>query len=213
MVNFYNIDNLEFMRQKPDKYYDLAIVDPPYGLKQDGKSNHSRGKLAKPKLYTPKDWDKQTPPHEYFEELFRVSVNQIIFGGNYFLNELSPTPCFIVWDKNNSGDFADCELAWTSFNTAVRKFKWTWNGMLQENMKNKQERIHPTEKPIELYRWCLQHYAEKGMKILDTHGGSMSIAIAADIEGFDLDITEIDKEYFGAGVKRYKMHKRQLKLF
>jgi site-specific DNA-methyltransferase (adenine-specific) len=122
--------------------------------------------------------------------------------------------CWIVWDKDNGKtDFADCELAWTSFNTAVRKFMWRWNGMLQQNMKTKEDRIHPTQKPIALYRWLLQNYATHGDKILDTHGGSMSSAIACDMEGFDLDICEIDKDYFEAGVNRFNTYKQQLKLF
>ncbi len=212
-INFYNTDNIEFMKQKPNNYYDLAIVDPPYGIGEDGKKNHSRDRLAKATRYSIKKWDKERPTHEYFVELFRVSKHQIIWGGNYFINELLPTPSFIVWDKDNSGDFADCELAWTSFDKAVRKFKWTWNGMLQQNMKQKEKRIHPTQKPVALYRWILQNYAKPGMKLLDTHGGSMSIAIACDIEGYDIDITEVDKEYFDKAVKRFEWHKRQLKLF
>lgn len=213
MVNFFNVDNLEFMKSKPDNYYDLAIVDPPYTDDYSTMEKIIVSNNAKVGDYHYTSLTNAKPPHEYFVELFRVSKHQIIWGGNYFINELFPTSCFIVWDKDNTGNFADCELAWCSFNTVTRKFKWTWNGMLQQNMKNKQKRIHPTEKPIELYRFCLQNYAKKGWKILDTHGGSMSIAIAADIEGFDLDITEIDKKYFDLGVKRYEWHKRQLKLF
>lgn len=118
--------------------------------------------------------------------------------------------CWIVWDKDKEGKyFADCELAWTSFKTAVRKFKWTWHGFIQQDMKNKQIRIHPTEKPVQLYRWLLQNYAIKGDKILDTHGGSFSNAIACDMEGFDLDIIEIDKEYFDSGKKRFDNYKLQ----
>lgn len=213
MVNFHNIDNIKFMKQKPSNFYDLAIVDPPYGIDVAKNGKVGGNNCGTVKDYGAKTWDKNRPTHEYFVELYRISKHQIIWGGNYFINELMPTSCFIVWDKDNSGNFADCELAWTSFNTSIRKFKWTWNGMLQQNMKNKQKRIHPTEKPIELYRWILQNYAKPGMKLLDTHGGSMSIAIAADIEGFDLDICEIDKEYFDNGVKRFEWHKRQLKLF
>ncbi len=138
-----------------------------------------------------------------------MSKNQIIFGGNFFLDHLSATSCMIVWDKLNSGNFADFELAWTSFKTAVRKFSFMWNGMLQGDMRNKEKRIHPTQKPVALYEWLLKNYAKPGDKILDTHGGSMSIAIACDIMGFDLDLYEIDEDYFKAGKERLERHQRQ----
>ena len=208
-INFYNIDCIEFMRSKPDNYYDLAIVDPPYGINMDG-GKIGADNAGKAKEYTKKEWDKNAPDTTYFNELFRISKNQIIFGANHFISKIPfDSSCWIVWDKNNSGNFADCELAWTSFDTAVRKFKWTWNGMLQQNMKNKQERIHPTEKPYEVYRWILQNYAKQGQKIIDTHGGSMSSAIAADMENFDLDICELDTEYFKMATDRYNLYKRQ----
>ena len=148
----FNIDCMELMARYPDKHFDLAVVDPPYGIGEDGASNHSRGKFAKPTLYTPKNWDKEPPPLQYFYELFRVSKNQIVWGANHFISRMPyDSSCWIVWDKDNSGYFADCELAWTSLNTAVRKFKWRWNRMLQQNMKDKEVRIHPTQKPIALY--------------------------------------------------------------
>lgn len=125
------------------------------------------------------------------------------------MNHLSATPCMIVWDKLNSGNFADCELAWTSFKTAVRKVSFLWNGMLQQDMKNKETRIHPTQKPVRLYEWLLTHYAKPGDKILDTHGGSGSICIACDILGYDLDWYEIDKEYFEAAKERLERHQMQ----
>lgn len=212
-INFYLCDNIEFMKTKPDKYYDLAIVDPPYGIDKDG------GKIGgdnsgKAKNYTKKDWDKTPPPQEYFNELLRVSKHQIIFGANHFISRIPfDSSCWIVWDKDNTGKFADCELAWTSFDTAVRKFQWRWNGMLQQNMKDKQDRIHPTEKPIQLYQWLFMNYWKKGMRVLDTHGGSFSIAIAADKEQVELDVCEIDNEYFDNGLQRFDMYKRQLKLF
>ena len=145
-------DCMEYMATLPDKCFDLAICDPPYGIKQDGKSNNSRGMLAKPTIFADKDWDRKIPSKECFNELFRVSQNQIIWGGNFFVEHLQNSSCWIVWDKLNTADFADCELAYTSFKTAVRKFSFIWNGMLQGNMKNKEIRIHPTQKPVALYK-------------------------------------------------------------
>jgi len=212
-ICFYNCDNIEFMKTKPDNYYDLAIVDPPYGINVAKTGKVGGEKLAKVSSYEPSEWDSKIPPKEYFIELQRVSKNQIIWGGNYMIEHLQNTPCFLIWDKNNTGNFADAELAWTSFKTATRIFKWTWNGMLQQNMKDKETRIHPTQKPKALYRWTLQNYAEKGMKILDTHGGSHTHAIAADMEGFELDIVEIAVKYFKDGLNAFDKYKRQLKLF
>lgn len=144
----------------------------------------------------------------------RVSKNQIIWGANHFINKiLINSSCWIVWDKNNSGDFADCELAWTSFKTAIRKFKYTWNGMLQENMKNKEYRIHPTQKPIDLYKWLLKNYAKKGDKILDTHVGSASSLIACYEMQLDYMGFELDKEYFDKATKRLEEVKAQTTLF
>lgn len=204
----YNMDCMEGMKQFPDKYFELAIVDPPYGIGEDGRSNHSRSKLAKTKKYNPKNWDKETPSFEYFDELFRVSKNQIIWGGNYYIKYLKNTPCIIVWDKENGeNDFADCELAWSSFSTSVRKFKHRWAGMLQGDMKNKEVRIHPTQKPIALYKWLLKNYAKPGDKILDTHGGSFSSVIACLEMGFEYIAFEIDEEYYKNGLKRINDYK------
>lgn len=199
----YQMDNMDAMRQMPDKYFDLAIVDPPYGINEDGKSNHSRGKLAKATLYTPKNWDAQSHQTEYFIELLRVSRNQIVWGANHFISKMPyDSSCWIVWDKDNFGnDFADCELAWSSFPKAVRKFVFRWSGMLQGNMKAKQIRIHPTQKPIQLYEWLLKNYAKPGDKILDTHLGSGSHRIAAYKMGFDFTGIEFDPDYFAASDK------------
>ena len=151
------------------------------------------------------------PPHAYFAELQRVSKNQIIWGGNYFIDDLHNTNCMIVWNKlNGENEYADCELAWTSFKSAVRMFTWRWSGFLQEV---KQERIHPTEKPIQLYEWLLQKYAKDGDKILDTHGGSMSHAIACHRLGFDLTIIEKDPVYYRDAKERLIREQQQLKLF
>jgi site-specific DNA-methyltransferase (adenine-specific) len=201
----YNIDCMEYMRTLPDKSFDLAIVDPPYGIGEDGLKNHSRENLAMSKQYTPKSWDKNYPPKKYFDELIRVSKNQIIFGANHFISQIPyDSPCWIVWDKlNGKTDFADCELAWSSFNTSVRKFTFRWSGMLQGDMKNKEIRIHPTQKPIKLYAWLLKNYAKQGDTILDTHLGSGSSRIAAYKMGFDFVGCEIDKEYFDKSVERF----------
>ena len=137
-----------------------------------------------------------------------------MWGGNYFASNLEDTPCWLVWNKRNGeNNNADCELAWTSFKTAVRMFEWKWNGMLQQNMKNKEDRIHPTQKPVALYKWILENYAEKGSKILDTHLGSGSIAIACWDMGYDLTAYEVDKEYYDNACKRLETHKAQLTLW
>jgi site-specific DNA-methyltransferase (adenine-specific) len=210
-----NEDNMELMARYEDNYFDLAIVDPPYGIGEDGAKNHSRSKATRATRYTPKNWDNKAPDKQYFEELKRVSKNQIIFGANHFIQNIpnANSSCWIVWDKDNTGDFADSELAYTSFKTSVRNFKWRWNGMLQQNMKNKQKRIHPTEKPIQLYEWLLMNYAKEGYKILDTHLGSGSIAIACHNLGYDLTACELDKEYYNAAIKRIEQHKAQQRLF
>jgi site-specific DNA-methyltransferase (adenine-specific) len=215
-INLHHIDCMDFMRDIPDNYYSLSICDPPYGIGEDGGKNHSRGKKAKAKEYTPKNWDSSAPSAEYFIELIRVSQNVIIWGANHFIENIpnANTSSWIVWDKENGdNDFADCELAWTNHKNAVRKFEFRWAGMLQGDMKNKENRIHPTQKPVALYKWILDKYAKPNDKILDTHGGSMSIAIACHDYGFDLDLCELDKEYFDKGVQRVKNHVAQQKLF
>ena len=210
-----NEDCMEGMARYPDKYFDLAIVDPPYGIGEDGSKNHTRGKLALAKNY--KSFagnDISAPDINYFNELIRISKNQIIWGANHFIEKIPyNASCWIVWNKDNGEtDFADCELAWTSFKTAVRIFKWKWHGMLQQNMKDKEQRIHPTQKPIALYKWLLHNYAKQGDKILDTHLGSGSSRIASYEMGFDFTAFELDKEYFEAQEKRYNNHISQLKL-
>lgn len=215
-IKLYNADCMEVMKDIPDKYFELAIVDPPYGIGENGSKNYSRGLLAKSKKY--KSFagnDAKSPDKEYFNELFRISKNQIIFGANHFISKINlDSSCWIVWDKNNGNtDFADCELAWTSFTTAVRKYKYTWQGMLQEDMKNKQIRIHPTEKPIKLYKWLLSKYAKQGDKILDTHFGSLSIGIACSDLGYELTAIELDKEYYNLAKQRLINHQSQTKLF
>lgn len=204
------MDNMEYMSKFPDGYFDLAVVDPPYGINASkgtwGSSNH-----GKVKNYGKKSWDNSIPNQIYFEELKRVSKNQIIWGGNYF--NLNPSSCWIVWDKLNSGDFADCELAWTNFETAVRKFTYRWNGMLQQNMKDKENRIHPTQKPVALYDWIYAKYLPEGGKVLDTHLGSGSNRIAADKAGnIDFYSCENDPDHYNDQEKRWKNYKSQLVL-
>lgn len=203
-INFFNVDCIEFMKSKPDKCYDLAIVDPPYGI-NFAKTHTGKGWTVRES----KDWDKGIPQPEYWEHLFRVSKNQVVWGGNYMTEFLPPSMGWIFWDKGQR-DFslADGELAWTSFNKALRVYEYS-----RAKLNNNRGGLHPTEKPVQLYRWILTKYAEKGMKILDTHGGSMTIAKACELEGFDLDICEIDSEYFQAGVNAFNMHKRQQRLF
>jgi site-specific DNA-methyltransferase (adenine-specific) len=209
----FNMDCMEGMAKYPDKYFELAIVDPPYGINITTDKIGSN-KKAKTKNYIKKNWDKNYPNDLYFYELIRISKNQIVWGANHFISKIPyDSSCWIVWDKDNSADFADCELAWTSFKSAVRKFKFRWNGMLQENMKNKEIRIHPTQKPVALYKWLLTNYAKQGDKILDTHLGSGSSRIAAYDLGFDFTGFELDKDYFDAQEKRFNDFKAQLKLF
>ena len=188
----------------PDKFFDLAIVDPPYGIDADQKRGDTgRNGHIKQRDYHIGNWDKGIPTPEYFSEIKRVSKNQIIWGGNYFLDYLGNTSCFVVWDKDNSDNFyADCELAWTSFDTAVRKAKYRWHGFLQGDMKNKENRVHPTQKPVSLYRWLLENYAKPGQLILDTHVGSASSLIACESMGFDYVGFEIDPDYYAAAKNR-----------
>jgi len=201
-INFFNVDNIEFMRTTPDNFYDLAIVDPPYGLERFKKGGSHVNKYGTEK----QEWNNEKPSPEYFKELFRVSKYQIIWGANNF--ELPPSEYFIIWQKGNAIDFsfAMVEQAWTNIKKPAKLYKHL-------HVQNTDERIHPTQKPVNLYRWILQNYAKPEMKILDTHGGSMTIAKAADIEGFDIDICEIDTEYFNSGVAAFDYHKRQLQLF
>ncbi len=211
----YNMDCLLAMQHMPDKCFDLAVVDPPYGIGEGDSKNHfSRGVRAKAREYK-QFRDKEPPSKEYFIELARVSKNQIIWGANRFANNL-PNPassCWLVWDKDNGkSDFADCELAWTSFKSAVRIFRFRWQGMLQGNMKQKELRFHPTQKPAALYAWIFQRYAKQGDKILDTHLGSGSSRIAAYELGLDFMGFEIDKHYFDLQEQRFAEYTAQLNL-
>ena len=208
MMNITNEDNMELMARYPDKYFDLAIVDPPYGI---GANKMTLGN-GKKKIYRGEnDWDKTIPSKEYFDELFRVSKNQIVWGGNYMTEFLRPTSSWLFWDKGTGeNDFADGELAWSSFGGALRKLTKSWVGA---NAKDECERLHPTQKPIYLYKWLLDKYAKENDKILDTHLGSGSIAIACHDYKFDLTACELDKEYFDKAIQRINNHTAQQKLF
>jgi len=211
----YNCDCNGFMATCKDKQFDLAICDVNYGIGEDGLKNHSRGKKAKSTLYTPKEWDKKSVDKVTLDEIIRVSKNQIFWGANHFISKMPyDSSAWIVWDKQNGdNDFADCELAWTSFSSAVRKFTFRWAGMLQGNMKNKEKRFHPTQKPVQLYKWLLKNYAKPGDKIFDSHGGSMSSVIACIDGGFDITCCELDHDYYEAGKKRVMNHVAQLDCF
>jgi site-specific DNA-methyltransferase (adenine-specific) len=217
------MDCIEGMKQYPDNHFDLAIVDPPYGIgadkaqnnaalsriKAEGKSKAGRGW----KLYHETDWDNETPTAEYWAELFRVSKNQIVWGGNYFTEYLPPKMGWIMWDKGQR-DFslADGELAWTSFDKALRIFEMSRGEALAKNNETG-GRFHPTQKPVKLYEWILKNYANEGDLILDTHLGSQSSRIAANKAGLDFVGFEIDKEYFDNGNERYNNFISQLRMF
>ncbi len=220
--------NMELMSRYEDNHFDLAIVDPPYGISESSNDNKSRSNktkfgakntrntIVKSKDYGNKKWDDNAPNLEYFTELKRVSKNQIIFGANHFIQNIpeANSSCWIVWDKvNGENDFADCELAYCSFKTAVRKISLRWHGMLQHDMKNKEVRIHPTQKPVKLYEWILTKYAKEGDKILDTHLGSGSISLACHNLNFDLTACELDTKYFNDAMLRLKQHQSQLTMF
>lgn len=208
----FNIDCMEYMKDIPDKYFQLAVVDPPYGIGATITigSGDMRSGTKKGKKWIDKDWDNERPTEDYFREVIRISANQIISGGNYFADLLPPTRCYIVWDKMQRVNHADAELMWTSFKKSTRVFNFHASkiqGFLNPN------RFHPTEKPVALYKWILANYAKPGDKIIDTHMGSQSSRIAAWDMGFDFYGTELDKEYFDQGNARFEVFKQQQKLF
>ena len=191
----------EFMRDLPDKCFDLAVVDPPYGVGMDGNNNWSGSKHKK------KDWDNKSPDYSFFSDLRKISINQIVWGANHFIEKINKgSPCWIIWDKKNDGfSFADAELAYTSFNTSVRFFRY-------HRGEQTDSRIHPTQKPVKLYEWIYSNYAKPGQTILDTHGGSMSSVIAALNMGFEITCIEKDEDYFNAAVERVIKSQQQQKL-
>lgn len=221
---FYNMDCIEGMKDTPDKYYDLAIVDPVYGDVTTG--SYMTGKYAGKMMsvnskapqrdYHVSIWSQEKTGAEYFEELFRVSKNQIIWGGNYFVSAIKrDSQCWIVWDKQHTENikFADAELAWTSFPSATRVFRYLWNGFIQADMANKEERIHPTQKPVALYKWLLHNYAKPGDIILDTHAGSASSLVACRETGHPYTGYEIDEVYYRQAKARLDRAEAQMNIF
>jgi site-specific DNA-methyltransferase (adenine-specific) len=227
---FYNMDCMEGMKQFPDKYFDLAIVDPPYGINVAShkggmvvgdsarpfggvKRKFKSGCVTQSRSYHTFD-DSAIPDKKYFDELFRVSKNQIIWGANFMLNYLGNASCMIVWDKARRNlDQADCEIAWTSLSGQSRIFNFKWNGMLQENMKNKEVRIHPTQKPVALYIWLLNNFANKDDVILDTHVGSASSLIACHRTNHKFVGFELDEYYYKMAKERLDAEMCRRKLF
>ena len=215
MINITNEDNMQLMARYEDNYFDLAIVDPPYGINASkGVGLHSRRKFQKAE----KEWDNETPKQEYWNELFRVSKNQIVCGANYFLEYLYSNKSFICWVKNNPApSFAQAEFLWTS--TSVNGKVYDSGKQIQHEIMWEGGSIHPTQKPVKLYEWILMNYAKEGDKILDTHGGSMSISLAVhnvnnrENMNISLDICELDKNYFNEGLKRYYNHIKQKTIF
>ena len=218
MIELLNCDCMEYMSTQPDNAFDLACVDPPYGI---GESKNIRGgtqygkAAAVSKDYGSKDWDNRPPDEHYFEELIRVSKNQVMWGANHYADKIKKgSSCWLVWNKlTGSNGYADCELAHTSFKTAVRIFNYQWAGMLQQDMKNKEIRIHPTQKPMRLYQWILDNYSKPGERILDTHLGSGSSAIAAHYFGCDFVGCEIDEDYYKAALNRFNEETKQAAMF
>jgi len=189
-------DCLEVMKEMSDKCVDLVLTDPPYGIGESNEKNASRGKLADPTNYGHYEWDSEKIDVGYFIEIKRISRNQVIFGGNYYGNILGDTSCYLVWDKMNyTSDFADCELAWTSFDSAVRIFRWQWMGMLQQDMSRKEIRTHPTQKPLALFTWILKKYTKESDLILDPFLGSGTTAEACKLLKRNFIGIEINPEY------------------
>jgi len=222
IANLYNCDNLTFMADKPDDYYELCICDPPYGIGCDGKgmsnraSNSPKFRGYKGREFKGGEWDKNPSTKEYFIELKRVSKNYIIWGANHFIENISNanSPSWVVWHKNMqnpNATNADCELALTSFKTSVKYFRYDWSGFGAVNSGEK--KTHPTQKPVKLYEWLLKNYASKGDKIFDSHGGSMSSVIASINMEYSIDCCELDADYFRDATKRVQQHASQLDLF
>jgi len=205
-IELLHIDCMEYMRTLPDKAFDLAIVDPPYGINWlDQVQNPNKGKNWK--VHQHKTWDQSPPSAEYFTELRRVSSHQIIWGANYMVENLLSSPCWLIWDKMQEFSGATFEMAWTSFDSPAKAFR-----MSRVEAYTHQVKVHPTQKPVALYKWILHNYAKPGDRILDTHGGSRSLAIACHQMGFDHVSCELDKDYHEASVKRFKEQTKQLSL-
>jgi site-specific DNA-methyltransferase (adenine-specific) len=200
-------DCVQGLKRFSDNYFDLAIVDPPYGIDWMQQMQNPNTK-ANWKQYENKEWDKQTPTDEYWNELFRVSKNQIVWGGNYMTDKLYPSSCWLIWDKMQEFSGAVFEMAWTSFKSPAKAFR-----MSRVEAYANQNKIHPTQKPVRLYDWILNNYAKEGDLILDTHIGSGSSRIACNKGGFNFTGFEIDKDYYEAQEKRFKDFVSQLRMF
>ena len=218
LLDIRNMDCMELMREYPDNHFDLAVVDPPYGIGEDGDKMGKYNSVScdawkgrKPKGYESKKWDSERPTPEYFTELKRVSKDQIIWGANYFSDMLPPTGGWIIWDKQVvMPTFSDGEMAWNSRRNSLKIVSLLWAGYRK---CEEVSRIHPTQKPVKLYSWILENYAEAGATILDTHMGSGSIAIAAHYAGMHLTACELDEDYFKAACERIDRETRQTTLF
>ena len=207
-ITLLQCDCLDYMKDVPDKHFDLAIVDPPYGIKRGGQTEtFTKNPKHKRKAHKQKEWDSDRPTDEYWGELFRVSKCQIVWGANYFSGFLAPSMGWVVWDKGQDLSMSDGELAYTSFDRALRIVRINRGELAREGT------IHPTQKPIKLYKWLLKNYATPDMKIIDTHGGSMSSMIACHDFGCEAVCCEIDEEYFDAAIKRFDNETRQLTCF
>ena len=206
-IKLYNADCMEVMKTFKDKQFNLAIIDPPYGIDWMQQIQNPNTK-ANWKQYENKQWDKQTPTDEYWEQLFRVSKNQIVWGGNYMTDKLYPSSCWLIWDKMQEFSGAVFEMAWTSFKSPAKAFR-----MSRVEAYANQNKIHPTQKPVQLYKWLLQNYTKEGDTILDTHFGSLSIGIACHDMKFDLTAIELDADYYEQAKQRLIYHQRQLTLF
>jgi site-specific DNA-methyltransferase (adenine-specific) len=214
MMTITNEDNMDLMARYEDNYFDLAIVDPPYGIDADKKNSvkklQSKKSAVLSKDYGNQKWDSDIPTDDYFAELKRVSKKQIVWGANFFNLQGG----MLYWHKQvTMPTYSQGELAWLSWLNKIDFVDIAWHGMIQHDMKNKEQRIHPTQKPVKLYEWLLMNYAKERDKILDTHLGSGSIAIACHNLGFDLTACELDKEYYEAAIKRIKEHQSQTRLF
>ena len=217
MNNLYLIDCMEFMKDKPDNYYNLAIVDPPYGIGDFSNKKTSKKKYNKEYKIT---WNESAPTEKYFIELKRVSKNHIIFGFQFYMKYMwDDLKGIIIHDFGSIGGYgSDCDLAVTNLQQRVVSYKYRWQGFIKGNKEvADSNRIHPCEKPVSLYKWLISGYAKEGDKLLDTHSGSGSFRIAAYDMGFSLDSCELDKDYFDANENRYQEHvrldKMQMKLF
>jgi len=207
----YCADSFEIMRKMATYSIDLIVTDPPYGIGENNKQHLTRGLLAKPKDYGNYDWDETKIEKKYFYEMLRVAHNQIIFGGNYYIDNLTNSPCWLVWDKDNGEtDFADIELAWTSFKTASRKIKWRWNGFLQQDMGNKEKRQYPTQKPLPVIQWTINKYSKPDDVIMDPFLGSGTTAVACEITKHKWIGVDKRKEACAIAKKRIIRETRQL---